>query len=554
MSWSLNERETALARAERDGLDVLVIGGGIAGAGVLRDAASRGLRTLLVERDDFAAGTSGRSSKLIHGGLRYIGEGHLSVTREACRERDLLVRQNPHLVRTLPFLFPAFEGGRYPLWQVRAALWIYEALANFRRSARFRMLRPEQVAAYSRDLRREGLRGAGLYQDAQVDDVRLVLETIRNARALGGEAANHAEVVEFERDGHGALVGARVYDSLAHRSYRLRALAIVNAAGAAVERVRGLDRPVSQPELRPAKGVHLVIPRSRIHAQGAVTFPAPDGRALFFVPWNEVALIGTTDTFSEEIDEPAVLIEEVHYLLAAANEAFPQVSLTTNDLRSVFAGVRPLVASPESETPPSSVSREHRVYQDPSGLISAAGGKLTTYRASGEAIVELAIRRLPRERRASVGRSRTALLPLRHDSFTRTDFEAHLRTRFGLAPSRAVHLVRTYGAAAEELLAAVPPALHGSIGSSRFTWGEIPWVFRTECPATLCDLLERRMRMVLFAEGQGLRNLDQIARLAGEAAGWDAERTRAEAVAYADSVRRRYQIVPPRASRPSAAA
>jgi glycerol-3-phosphate dehydrogenase len=553
VSWSLAEREIALRRAEREGLDVLVIGGGIAGAGVLRDAASRGLRVLLVERDDFAAGTSGRSSKLIHGGLRYIGEGQLSVTREACRERDLLVQQNPHLVRPLPFLLPAFEGGRYALWQVRAALWLYEALASFRRSARFRMLRPEQVAEYSRDLRRDGLRGAGLYQDAQVDDVRLVLETIRSARALGGDAANHAEVVEFERDG-GALVSARVHDTLSHRSYRLRASVFVNATGASVERVRGLDRPVARPELRPAKGVHLVISRNRIHAQGAVTFPAPDGRSLFLVPWNEVALIGTTDTFSQEIDEPAVWIEEVHYLLAAANEAFPEVGLTTNDLRSVFAGVRPLVASPESKTPPSSVSREHRVYQDPSGLISAAGGKLTTYRATAEAVVDLAIRRLPRERRASLGPSQTAKVPLRDDSFSRPDFEAYLRTRFGLAPGRCVHLIRTYGAAAEELLSAVPPPLHGAIGSSRFTWAEIPWVFRTECPATLCDLLERRIRMVLFANGQGLRNLSQIARLAGEAAGWDAERTRAEAVAYADSVRRRYQIVPPRASQRSAAA
>jgi len=554
MSWSLAEREIALRTAEREGLDVLVIGGGIAGAGVLRDAASRGLRVLLVERDDFAAGTSGRSSKLIHGGLRYIGEGQLSVTREACRERDLLVQQNPHLVRPVSFLLPAFERGRYSLWQVRAALWAYEALASFRRSARFRMLRPEQVAVYSRDLRREGLQGAGLYQDAQVDDVRLVLETIRSARALGGDAANHAEVVEFERDGRGALVSARVHDALSHRSYRLRASVFINATGASVERVRGLDRPVARPELRPAKGVHLVISRSRIHAQGAVTFPAPDGRSLFLVPWNEVALIGTTDTFSEEVDEPAVLIEEVHYLLAAANEAFPEVSLTTNDLRSVFAGVRPLVASPESKTPPSSVSREHRVYQDPSGLISAAGGKLTTYRATAEAVVDLAVRRLPRDRRASLGPSRTARLPLRNDSFSRSDFEAYLRTRFGLAPGRCVHLVRTYGAAAEELLASVPPQLHGAIGSSRFTWAEIPWVFRTECPATLCDLLERRIRVALFAEGQGLRNLSQIARLAGEAASWDGERTRAEAVAYADSVRRRYQIVPSRASQRSAAA
>jgi glycerol-3-phosphate dehydrogenase len=285
-----------------------------------------------------------------------------------------------------------------------------------------------------------------------------------------------------------------------------------------------------------------------------VTFAAPDGRALFLVPWNEVALIGTTDTFSEEIDEPAVLIEEVHYLLAAANEAFPRVSLTTNDLRSVFAGVRPLLAARESETPPSSVSREHRVYQDGSGLISTAGGKLTTYRASAETLVDLVIRRLPRERRSSIGPSRTATLPLRKDSFARADLEAHLRSRFGLAPGRAAHLVRTYGAAAEELLAVASPELRGPIGNSRFTWAEIPWVFRTECPATLCDLLERRMRVALLAEGQGLRNLDGIARIAGEAAGWDAERSRTEALAYADSIRRRYQIVPPPASRRPAAA
>ena len=546
MTWGLAERELALRRAERDGLDLLVIGGGITGAGVLRDAASRGLRALVVERDDFASGTSSRSSKLIHGGLRYIGEGHLGLTREACRERDLLLRQNPHLVRTLPFLLPAYEGGKHPIWQVRAALWTYAALASFRSTARFRMLRPDEIADYSRDLCQDGLRGAGLYHDAQVDDVRLVLETLRSARALGGEAANHAEVVELVRGEDGTLEAARVRAALTGRIWVLRAHAFVNAAGAGVERIRGLDRPVAEPELRPAKGVHLVIPRSRIHASGAVAFPAPDGRQLFLVPWNEVSLIGTTDTFTNEIDEPSVLIEEVHYLLAAANEAFPRVGLTTNDLRSVFAGVRPLVASAGTKAPPSSVSREHRMYRDPSGLISAAGGKLTTYRAMGEAIVDLVLARLPRERRAAAGPSRTAALALREDAFARPAFEAELRARFDVSPARAAQLVRTYGAAAERLLAEAPAELRGPIGSSRFTWAEVPWVMRTECPVTLCDLLERRLRLALFAEGQGLRDLDRLARVAGETAGWDAERIRAEASAYAAAVRRHYQIVPPR--------
>ena len=544
--WTLDDRARALAKAERDGVDLLVIGGGISGAGVLRDAASRGLRGFLVERDDFASGTSSRSSKMVHGGLRYIGEGQLAVTRESCRERDLLLRLNPNLVRPLPFLFPAYDGSKHPLWQIRAALWTYAALANFRRTARFRMLSADEVGGFSRDLRRDGLHGAGLYHDAQVDDARLVLETLKSARTLGADCVNHAEAVEFLRGADGRLCGLRVRDTLDGRSYTVRARALVNAAGPSVERLRGLDRPVARPELRPAKGVHLVLRRSRVHISGAITFEAADRRQLFLEPWDEdVAILGTTDSFSSEIDEPTVSIEEVHYLLAAANDAFPAKGLTTNDLVSVFAGVRPLVDDGTSEQPPSAVSREHRIYEDASGLVSIAGGKLTTYRAMGQAIVDRAIRLSPALREARIGRSRTAELPLRDDSFDRGALEAELRARHHMAPKRIEHLVRSYGADAERLLAEAPEALRRPIGGTHFTWAEIPFSFRTECPANLCDLLERRMRMALFAPGQGLPELEHIARVAGEAAGWDAARTREEAAGYAAAVRRRYQIVAP---------
>ena len=542
--WTIEDRARALAKAERNGLDLLVIGGGISGAGVLRDAASRGLRAFLVERDDFASGTSSRSSKMVHGGLRYIGEGQLAVTREACRERDLLLAQNPNLVRPLPFLFPAYEGSKHPLWQVRGALWTYAALANFRRTARFRMLSAAEVADFSHDLRQEGLRGAGLYWDAQVDDARLVLETLKSARSLGADCANHAEAVEFLRREDGRLCGLRARDRLEGRSVVLRAHAIVNAAGPSVERLRGLDRPVARPELRPAKGVHLVLPRSRIHLQGAITFEGTDRRQLFLEPWDdEFAILGTTDSFTNEIDEPTVSIEDVHYLLAAANDAFPAKGLTTNDIVSVFAGVRPLVDDGSADRPPSSVSREHRIYEDPSGLVSIAGGKLTTYRAMGEALVDRAIRLSPELRGRRIARSRTAAIPLRDDSFERAALEAELRERHHISPRRIDHLVRCYGAAAERMLAEAPEPLRRPIGHSHFTWAEIPHSIRTECPANLCDLLERRMRMALFAPGQGLPEIAQIARVAAEAAGWDAERTRAEAVAYAAAVRRRYQII-----------
>jgi glycerol-3-phosphate dehydrogenase len=241
-----------------------------------------------------------------------------------------------------------------------------------------------------------------------------------------------------------------------------------------------------------------------------------------------------------------VTIEEVHYLLDAVNEAFPRACLTTNDLRSVFAGVRPLAASPSEDKPPSRVSREHRIYEDPSGLVSAAGGKLTTYRAMGEAIVDRAIRRLPAARRAQLGPSRTVSLPLRSDApFDRGSFEAELCERFRIQPKQSAHLVRTYGAQALDLLAEARPEEHRPIGASRNTLAEIAWSFRTECPATLCDLLERRLRMAIFAVGQGLPELPLITRTAAEAAGWDEERAQAEAMAYADAVRRRYQIVAP---------
>ena len=550
--WSLAERAADLRHAKRHGVDVLIVGGGITGAGVLRDAATRGLRTLLVERDDFASGTSSRSSKLIHGGLRYIAKGQLAITRQACRERDQLMRLNPHLVRPLPFLFPAYEDSKVPLWQVHAVLWTYAALASFRRGSRFRMLNPEEVAQRAPDLHTEGLRGAGLYWDARVDDARLVLETLKSARSLGAAAANHAEVVEFLCDADGRVAGARVRDRLAERNLEIRAHVVVNAAGPAVERVRGLDRPVAKPELRPAKGIHLVIPRGRIRAETAITFEAADGRHLFLMPWDDVVLLGTTDAFTDEIDEPVVTIDEVHYLLSAANDAFPQAGLTTNDLRSVYAGVRPLAASTDEDVPPSSVSREHRIYCDPSGLISAAGGKLTTYRVMGEAIMDRVQRQLPPARQAEATPSRTAELPLRFDGFDRVEFERELCSRFGMAPWRSAYLVATYGAHAETLLQEVPPALRRPIGTSRYTLAEIPWSLANECPATLCDLLERRLRMAIFAVGQGLPELAEIAKTAAEATGWDTERTRAEARDYAAAVRRRYQIIASNAERSAA--
>jgi glycerol-3-phosphate dehydrogenase len=551
--WTLRQRTAALERAERDGLDLLVVGGGITGAAALRDAASRGLRALLVEREDFAAGTSSASSKMIHGGLRYIAEGELLLTREACRERDRLLRLDPHLVRPVRFLLPSYEDGSLPLWQVRAVLTVYAGLANFRRTARFRMLDPEQALSFCPGLRREGLKGGGLYVDGQVDDARLVLETLKSARRLGAEAANYAELVELIAGEEGRITSARVRDRLSGRILQIRAAVVVNAAGPAADRVRLPGEARGTPQLRPAKGVHLVIPRSRVPSEGCVTFEAADGRRLFLHPIGDVALVGTTDTFSDEIEAPAVHIEEVHYLLDAANRAFPCAALNTNDLLSVYAGVRPLVASGDEDAPSSAVSREHRIDPHPSGLVSAWGGKLTTHRAMGEKIIDAALRLLPASRGRGLGPSQTWSTALHEEDFERGPLEDELERRYGLPSECVKELVRSHGAEAATLLAEAPPELRVPIGRSRFVYAEIPWVQRTECPTSLCDLLERRVRVAVFAIGQGLCELERISRVAGEAAGWDDARIRAEADAYAAAVRHRYQIVASPAAAQSAA-
>jgi glycerol-3-phosphate dehydrogenase len=308
--------------------------------------------------------------------------------------------------------------------------------------------------------------------------------------------------------------------------------------------VRGLQRRDEAARLRPAKGIHLVIPRERIPTQGCVTFQAEDARQLFLHPIGDVALLGTTDDWSEEIDAPSVTIEDVHYLLGAANRAFPEAALTTNDLRSVYAGVRPLVASEDAGAPVSSVSREHRVETDASGLISAWGGKLTTHRAMAEDIVNRAARRLAHERRG-IGPSRTWELPLREERIDAAGLAREIEGLHGLPPACADELVCSHGAEALALLSEAPAKLRAPIGSSRFTWAAVPWALRRECAASLCDVLERRVRLAVFAIGQGTAELATLARVAGEAAGWDEARTREEVVAYADSVRRRYQIIAP---------
>jgi glycerol-3-phosphate dehydrogenase len=538
--WTLDDRNRDLERAEQDGVELLVIGGGITGAGVLRDAAQRGLTALLVEAEDFAGGTSSATSKMIHGGLRYLAEGQLAVTRQSCVERDRLRSLNPNLVRDLPFLFCAYDDG-VPKWKVRLGLTLYGIVAGFGKG-KHRMVAANELDQLSHDLRRDGLLATGLYHDAQVDDARFVLEVLKSARGEGAQAVSHAAVIGFEHLANGRLAGARIKDQINGNTYTVRSKLIVNATGPGVDRIRGLDHQLEAQELRPAKGVHVVLRRDRLHADAAVACQAADGRNMFLCPYHDVHLIGTTDTFTGEDDWRKVSWQEVDYLLEAVNRTFPDANLNRDDVVSVYAGVRPLVAKPGEDKPPSSVSREHRITEDPSGLISVAGGKLTTFRAMAEELVDRAVGQLASPRRSQLKSCRTASTSLRQDNFDRGKLETDLAESYGLGNRQCARLVEAWGSDALAMLRDCPADWRESIGGSRYIYAEIAWAIQYECVANLCDLLEHRLRVAALCPGQGLDELERIAQLAGQVSGWSQQRIEQEMQSYREQVKRRYQV------------
>ncbi len=543
-AWSSEDKSSALEKAVRDGVDVLVIGGGITGAGIMREAASRGLNVLLIERGDFASGTSSASSKLVHGGLRYIAGMQFGMSRESCKERDLLVKNNPNLIQLMTTVFPSYKDDKVPLWKLRLGLTVYSAMANFRGSSHFKTLNAKETAAYCADMKTEGLKGAGVYKDGQTDDARLVLEAVKNGRYHGGEALNYTEATAFEHDSKGKITAVTVKDNISGSTYTLKPTIVINAAGPGVERVRGLDKAIKSPEIKPAKGVHLVIPADRIKSDVCLNYEAEDGRHLFLIPWGDVSLIGTTDTFSDEIDDPVVRMKDVEYILAATNKFFTGANLTKDDICSVFAGVRPLVADGNEKVELDDVSREHKIWEDPSGLISVAGGKLTTFRAMGEEVINKAAAKLPKEKRKKLKPSKTKNMPLRKDDFKAAQLEKTLCEKFNLAAAPAKHLIRNYGADSLEIINSASPDERETIGKSHFVYAEIPWAIKHESAANLLDILERRMRLAILTTDQGLPNLDKIVAVAGKAAGWDKERMEQEKKSYQTRIKNHYQVQP----------
>ena len=354
--------------------DLLIIGGGITGAGVARDAAMRGMRIAIVDKGEWASGTSSKSSRLVHGGIRYLEHGDIALVRESVREREVLLRIAPDIVKPLEFTWPVYRGARMQKWMLRAGLTIYDLLAGKSRVRRHRALDRDDVLALEPELRGEGLKGGASYFDAATDDAGLTQANVRSAIAAGAVAVNFARAEEFTATS-GKADGAIVRDMNGGGSARVSARAIVSATGPW--------------QAKGTKGSHITVPRLRVGNHSAVTMISPDdGRVMFTLPSGDETVFGTTDLRTDESpDDVKASDHEITYLLRAANFYFPDASLTPDDVVSTWAGIRPLAAAPAG-TSPSSISREHRISRDPIGVIVVTGGKLTTYRSMAAEVVD----------------------------------------------------------------------------------------------------------------------------------------------------------------------
>ncbi len=537
--FSHETRAQVLEAMAAETADVLIVGAGVTGAGIARDAALRGFRTVLVDKSDFGSGTSSHSSRLVHGGLRYLEHRHWRLVFEASRERSVLLAIAPHLVWPRSFLFPVHEGGRVPKWKLAAGLWLYDLLALFRNVRRHKMLGKRQILRAEPGLRSRGLKGGARFFDAQCDDARLTLANVRDAHRHGALVANYVRVDRFET-ADGRIRGARVTDLVTDAPFALRARIVVNATGPWSDGVRPGG---TEPLLHITKGAHVAVPRSRLGNHEALTITSPiDGRVMFIIPWGELSYVGTTETETDATpDEVRADADDVIYLLRSANALFPEARLSPEDVVTTWAGLRPLLRLADGDDP-SAISREHRIVEDDAGLISIVGGKLTTYRRMAAGVVDRVAHRLHElEGRPIPPRAPTDREPLPGGEARDLTVLVEAAERDGAPRALAEHLVYTFGTETPAVLrlSQADRSLAEPIASGHpAIMAELVYAMRREMALTLSDLLVRRTHLFYEAGPATLDALPGIVELAAREMGWDGGRKAAELSAYRYAVER----------------
>jgi glycerol-3-phosphate dehydrogenase len=524
------DRGDALRRLAEDELDVLVVGGGITGTGVALDAASRGLRTGLVERDDFASGTSSKSSKLIHGGIRYLQQREVGLVYENLHERQLALRNAPHLVRVMPFLIPILtRDGLIDRRIARAmglAMWMYDLTGGIRIRKIHKRIDRDAAVAHMPTLRRDNVASAYLYYDAQTDDARLTLCIARTAAAHGAIVANRAAVTKLHKDDAGKIHRATV--TADGDDIEVRAKVIVNACGVWTDDVRALDEGEHPASIRPAKGVHITVPWTKVRNDIAAIVPVrKDRRSVFVVPWGDFTYIGTTDTdYDGPLDDPQCTPDDVAYLLGALNNAIVE-PVTEADVVGTWAGLRPLLRSARSERT-ADLSRRHDVLVSESGVVTITGGKLTTYRRMASDTVDR-VQKVLGVRRT---RSRTKrLLLLGAEGFSdppdtnEPGVRDHLAARYGTEDDAVLALIHDDATLGEHLVPGLP-----------YLRAEAVHAVRHEMARSVDDVLSRRTRARLLAREASAEAAEAVAELIAPELGWTEADTEREVKEYRASV------------------
>ncbi|MBT8204150.1 MAG: glycerol-3-phosphate dehydrogenase/oxidase [Eudoraea sp.] len=482
--------------------DVLVIGGGITGAGIALDAASRGLRVALVEKGDFASGTSSKSTKLIHGGLRYLKQFDFWLVKEVGSERAIVHKLAPHLVIPDKMLLPLIENGSYGKWLTSVGLKVYDILAQVDGDDKRKMLEKKEALKLEPLLPKKILKGAGYYAEYRTDDARLTLENIKTSLSFGATALNYAEVTEFIYH-EDKVAGVEVLDHVNGEVFTIKSKYVISAAGPWVDALRSVNHSLKGKRLQLTKGVHLVFPHKKLPVKQSVYFDVPDGRMIFAIPRGKITYVGTTDTvYLEDKDQVRTNLADAIYLIAAVNNMFPDINLEMEDIESSWAGLRPLIH--EEGKSASELSRKDEIFTSETGLISIAGGKLTGYRKMAERVVNLLARKIREEEGTELPECNTASIPLCGSDFKKfkqvKKYIAEVLQSIagdGLTEYHAYHLVTNYGKQTETILEQYR-RMKEKDPEVRMALAELDFGIAYECILTPLDFFVRRTGRLYF--------------------------------------------------------
>ncbi|MBI2762707.1 MAG: glycerol-3-phosphate dehydrogenase/oxidase [Chloroflexi bacterium] len=533
-----SQRRAALARLSGEAFDVLIVGGGVVGAGALLDAQSRGLRAALVEQSDIAAGTSSRSSRLIHGGLRYLEQLHFGLVAEALEERARLLRNAPHLVRLEPFLFPIYGWPLIHQGFYGSGILLYDLLGSRQGAGFAQHMRRAAALEFAPQLRPEGLQAGIVYHDGVEDDARFALAVARSAVALGAVLATRVRADAPLLEG-GQAIGVRAHDRDTGEGFDIRATRVIDATGVWAAHPDERFAPVAgAAKVVPSRGAHLVIRRERLEARGGMTLRIP-GRVVFIIPWPNHWLIGTTDHEDDRaLDHPSALDEDVDELLGVVNRRMT-IDLTRDDILGTYAGLRPLVGDVGGST--IKASREHRVTTDPSGVVRIGGGKYTTYRVMARDAVDSALG--PETTRARPSRTADLSLVGAAPLADLSILGARLERETGLPAAVARRLVDRHGIDAEAVVdLGRDRDLLRPLGSTEHIEAEVPWAVTREYALTLDDTLSRRMRLSQELPDRAASIAPRVAELMGSELGWDRARQASEVSTFLRNARAEFDV------------